>query len=402
MISGFIRKKYDNEKSGFDGYRPQAFGIEANNRRQLMARLAELPFPAFLECIRQLLVGLGYRITIPSGRKAWRGRSTSGAVDFHVSGQIGASQCRVLVQVKRYNRPVSRRFVDELRGAILRNRATHGLIVAISNFSQVAQEAAQRGHIAPVRLVDGEELLDCLIAYRVGVRRKRGGRWRIDEGFFRRLAHSFPSRTRPHTSISAAKPLNGDLPPLQGEVEPGPSDGMTWRTHVLGGVSALWLLNLLPITVSGEQLVMMAVGAAIGSLAPDLDSSHSKIASIEAFGIRPIALPSEMIERTLGHRGPLHSLAGLGIVSGLSLLASSWIGWDPATGFCLGYASHLVLDACTKHGIPALYPKQNAIHFLPNGLRFTTGSKAEEVLLPFLASAVVLLFLRRVSRGLWL
>ena len=50
-------------------------------------------------------------------------------------------------------------FVDEIRGAMIRTGARHGLLITTSTFSQAAQEAAasvQRSF--PVRLIEGTEL----------------------------------------------------------------------------------------------------------------------------------------------------------------------------------------------------------------------------------------------------
>jgi len=73
------------------------------------------------------------------------------------------------------------------------------------------------------------------------------------------------------------------------------------------------------------------------------------------------------------------------------------LGWPLFLGLVLGYGSHLAGDACTKSGIPLLYPDPRRLHLLPRPLRLTTGSQAEDALLPLLAVSVLVLLLSHVS-----
>src|SRR5262249_13333762 len=109
-------------------------------------------------------------------------------------------------------------------------------------------------------------------------------------------------------------------------------------------------------------------------------------------GVRPFVPLSVAAHRAWGHRGVLHSPIGLGVIAVISLLLMRWWGWDDSAALFLGYASHLVMDASTKSGIPQT-PLPGRFHLLPPGLRFVIGSKAEEVLLPLLAAAVIWLIL---------
>ncbi len=112
-----------------------------------------------------------------------------------------------LVQVKQYRTPVSRRFVDELRGAMLRTGAQQGLLLTTSSFygpayTAVHEEGAEG--IAPVRLVDGEELLNLLIKHRLGVRESDSVHPEVDVDFFEYLKHDFGASTR--GTIDSAPP----------------------------------------------------------------------------------------------------------------------------------------------------------------------------------------------------
>jgi membrane-bound metal-dependent hydrolase YbcI (DUF457 family) len=51
----------------------------------------------------------------------------------------------------------------------------------------------------------------------------------------------------------------------------------------------------------------------------------------------------------------------------------------PVVALSLGYASHLAGDACTRTGIPLLYPRRTHYHLLPHRTRVVTGSEYEEL-----------------------
>ena len=68
----------------------------------------------------------------------------------------------------------------------------------------------------------------------------------------------------------------------------------------------------------------------------------------------------------------------------------------------LGYGSHLMLDAMTRHGVPLLPARgkdgrwglRHRSHLLPPRLRFVTGSAAEDVLQALLLGLSLLLVIQ--------
>ncbi len=169
---------------------------------------------------------------------------------------------------------------------------------------------------------------------------------------------------------------------------------MTWRTHVLAGVGNLWLLEALPggltAGVGPGNAGLLAAVAALGALLPDLDAADSKARHLRVGGVAPLLLPSLVLHRAFGHRGLLHSALGLVLFGLLACLPLAlWFGWQPPLALWLGYASHLAADACTRTGVPLLYPDRTRRFLLPPRLRLVTGSPAEEALLPLLALAVL-------------
>ena len=173
---------------------------------------------------------------------------------------------------------------------------------------------------------------------------------------------------------------------------------MTWPTHAMFGIASLWLLAPVPPAMLGYDFGTLAAVAAFGALLPDLDASESKIKHLKLLGtnVTPFLLLSQVVHRSDQHRGLLHSLTGLGMVAGMAAPLFWWIGWAPVVALLLGYASHLTADACTRSGILLLFPLRRRYHALPEGLRVTTGSQAEEVLFALCAICAMALLLNRL------
>jgi inner membrane protein len=409
-------------------------------RQQLHEKLHEqllaLPYAAFEQVMRELLSRSGYSCVQMVGRKHKRGRTRAGANTQGNNTQVGGHDLKAytqtditsaltLTQIKQYQRVVSRRFIDELRGTMLRTGATQGLLITTSTFSRVAYKAAMLSDIAPVRLVDGVELLHLMMDYHLGVKPNEQGRLCLDAAYFDNLqersrctgekpqAHGKPStHKRVPNKGSGAK---GEATAEETTVKQANGSGgkMLWRTHVLAGISCLWLLEAVPPGIQRDNLALLAGVAAFGALLPDLDAAESKIKHLSVARIKPFYIPAQAIHRQLGHRGFSHSLAGvalLALVASSATLAIEYIdlpllsfwNWQASAALVLGYASHLAADASTKSGIPLLYvplvyPKKRRYHLLPPSLRFTTGSQAEETLFPLLALLILLLLLNHLS-----
>lgn len=168
---------------------------------------------------------------------------------------------------------------------------------------------------------------------------------------------------------------------------------MMGRTHALVGVASLWCLQVWPSLIRPELLAPLGIVAALGALLPDLDATQSQIKHLSVAGITPFAPLSVLLNRTFGHRGLLHSLLGWSIASVLLFPLTLLFGAAVPLALSLGYASHLATDACTKRGIPFLYPNRKRYHLLPRSLRLTTGSRAEEAVFALLAVLVAALIL---------
>ena len=124
-------------------------------------------------------------------------------------------------------------------------------------------------------------------------------------------------------------------------------------------------------------LALSTAVAALSGLGPDIDKSGSAIARSVGLVTRVTAWAAQ---RTLGHRGPLHSAWGtlLAFVAGALLgeaLGVSGLGQVVA----FGWAVHLLTDAWTSRGVPLFWPLTPTRLRLPPG--FATGSIGEALVL---------------------
>jgi membrane-bound metal-dependent hydrolase YbcI (DUF457 family) len=356
-------------------------------RDDLRGEVMALSFRAYEELIRLLLHKMGYEGVRIMGRTFRRGRRPLSGVDLEALGITGPTTARVFVLVKQYRRPVQARFVDELRGTMARMGATHGLLITTSHFSGPAIEAADAPRVTPLRLMDGERLLQLLSVHRVGVSQLPSGRLTVNRRLFLYLRRTFPERRRVRSRTSRG-------PGISIVREKPKEDGghMTWRTHALIGINTLWLLEAVPNVISWHSVGPLTLVATIGALLPDLDATRSKLSALTTGGIQPLAPFSRLVHAALGHRGSFHAGVGLLVSALLGLTVGIGFGWSFGVAFWLGFVSHLVADALTVGGIPRIYGK-GRFHLLPRGMRFVTGSQAEDLLLPFLVALVLLLIL---------
>lgn len=175
-------------------------------RHELRRRLLALPYRAFLQVAVHLLKEQGYTAARPTGRDQWKGRNTSGGWDAEADFQAGAmGTLRCIAQVKQFDTlVVAQRQVDELRGTCLRANAHQAVLITLSTFSPPARKAAQvNTSVAPVRLIDGNELLDMLVDTKLCLRRSQRGAWTLDEDYFARLKET-PAKGRAVSQTSAA------------------------------------------------------------------------------------------------------------------------------------------------------------------------------------------------------
>ena len=193
-------------------------------KEELRGELLALPYAALLAVIVRLLERQGYSQVRRLGRKRFVGRNRGGGWDLEAKAPQdqpmapGKEGSWCIIQVKQFDDlAVQQRYVDELRGCLLRANAGLGLLITTSRFSPVAQEAAQASPLAPVVLLDGDRLLVLLIQQRLGICLTPNGTWEVDLAFFRSLREeaSLDAQTSGAAKVQKRRP-GRRLPGLTG------------------------------------------------------------------------------------------------------------------------------------------------------------------------------------------
>lgn len=154
----------------------------------LLQRIRELSFPAYCQLIRLLLYRSGYSSVqiVESNPLSCTGDSNKQFFSANAPRLLNRSllyggllavshtdlaSALTLARIKQAKGvPVSRRFVDQLRGAMLRLGAEQGLLIATGTFSRCALASATQTPLPPIRLIDGKSLCAMIIERRIGVK----------------------------------------------------------------------------------------------------------------------------------------------------------------------------------------------------------------------------------------
>lgn len=133
-------------------------------RQQLHQRLMKLTPQQFEELSGQLLAEMGFEsIEVTK-------YGNDGGIDVRGILQISdVVRIKMAVQVKRWQKNIQRPTVQQVRGSL----GTHeqGLIITTSNFSKGAIIDAQQDNKKPVALMNGEQFVNLLINYNLGIQR---------------------------------------------------------------------------------------------------------------------------------------------------------------------------------------------------------------------------------------
>ena len=158
--------------------------IESSLAHELLERIRSAPPDFFERLIVNLLLAMGFGGTAEDAGRAL-GRSGDDGIDGVVD-QDAFGLDRVYIQAKRYavGNNISSGAIRDFFGSLDRHKASKGLFVTTSRFSQSAMETAQFLSKRIV-LIDGEQLAKLLIRHNVGCRIEDTLHIRrIDEDFF--------------------------------------------------------------------------------------------------------------------------------------------------------------------------------------------------------------------------
>ena len=158
------KERHDDDEHGqlWALVKRQALSVR-ENLREFLSSLD--PF-VFEHLVKRLLVEMDYQDVEVTAR------SGDGGVDVVANIELGITRIREVIQAKRHKRTIQRKDLDALRGSLYRFDAVRGTIIATSKYSRGTEEAAFATGVAPITLIDGEKLIDLLVEYGIGVRKR--------------------------------------------------------------------------------------------------------------------------------------------------------------------------------------------------------------------------------------
>lgn len=157
----------------------------ASMREQLMNAILNSSPAFFEELVVQLLVKMGYGYDMSSG-KVTRYCKDGGIDGIIEEDRLGLD--KIYIQAKRYSidNKVDLAAVDQFSSAMGKRNVKKGVFITTSSFVRTAiEEYAKPVDGKTIRLIDGEELMNYLIKYEIGVKSvKTYSTYKLDENYF--------------------------------------------------------------------------------------------------------------------------------------------------------------------------------------------------------------------------
>ncbi|HUV79585.1 MAG TPA: restriction endonuclease [Candidatus Bathyarchaeia archaeon] len=137
----------------------------AKVRSELFDRIRELHPRTFENLVGALLSSIGFENVVVTKY------SGDGGLDIEAELTVGGvTNVKTAVQVKRWKNNVSGKIVRELRGGLKTDQ--RGLIITTSSFTRDSKKEAEAESKTPISLINGEQLLNLLIQYEIGISKK--------------------------------------------------------------------------------------------------------------------------------------------------------------------------------------------------------------------------------------
>ena len=154
-------------------------------REQLMNAILNSSPAFFEELVVQLLIKMGYGYDMSSG-KVTRYCKDGGIDGIIEEDRLGLD--KIYIQAKRYsiNNKIDTAAVDQFATAMGKQNVKKGVFITTSSFVQpVIDEYAHPVDGKTIRLIDGNELMNYLIKYEIGVKSvKTYTTYKLDENYF--------------------------------------------------------------------------------------------------------------------------------------------------------------------------------------------------------------------------
>jgi len=139
--------------------------IENQVRKGMRKILLRMDPQKFEEMIKILLDEMGFEETGITPYSNDKGVDVRGVLRSNPLSEV-----KIAIQAKRWSKNVGSDVVRDLRGSLRFADSEQGLIITPSNFTVEAKKDSMDPGRTPIRLIDGEQLVDLLIQYKVGVK----------------------------------------------------------------------------------------------------------------------------------------------------------------------------------------------------------------------------------------
>jgi restriction system protein len=162
----------DNEKNISETQTPEEvidFGYQKiiqSLEQEILSKLKSVHPSFFEKIVVDLLVKMGYGGSIAEAGKATKYTNDEGIDGIIKEDKLGLDV--IYIQAKRWEGTVSRPEIQKFVGALAGQRAKKGVFITTSNFSKEATSYATQMD-AKIVLIDGEQLAQYMIDYKVGV-----------------------------------------------------------------------------------------------------------------------------------------------------------------------------------------------------------------------------------------
>lgn len=143
----------------------QINNVQTDFKKDLRELLLKLHPQKFEVLIRLLLEEMGFVETETTAYSNDKGVDVRGVLRSNALSEV-----KVAIQAKRWTNNIGSGVVRDLRGSLKVADSEQGLIITPSDFSPSAKEEAQSSGKTPIRLINGQQLVDLLIQYNVGVK----------------------------------------------------------------------------------------------------------------------------------------------------------------------------------------------------------------------------------------
>jgi hypothetical protein len=183
------------------GIDQQIEAIQKKVRQELRKHLLAMQPQKFEELIRSLLEEMGFEETETTQFSNDKGIDVRGILK---TNQL--TMMKVVIQAKRWTTNVGSVIIRNLRGSLNMVNGEQGIIVTPSDFTAEAKTEAQAEGRLPITLINGNQLIDLLIQYQVGVKQEERVIPSIDSEYWKEVLGVSLEEERPIETKRARLP----------------------------------------------------------------------------------------------------------------------------------------------------------------------------------------------------